>query len=102
MYIMSIYTEWLKSRSSRRVNLNRPGECPYFWQKEQYLVRWLIAFLLTLLCPECSRTLYSFSADGWPKRQCRWWVLVLLVVAAVSEEGSIYSLAGVFLLLCNG
>jgi len=64
MYIMSTYTKWLKLRSLQRVNLNRPGERPYFWQKEQYLVRWLIAFLLTSLCLERLRTLYSFSANG--------------------------------------
>jgi hypothetical protein len=63
MYIMSIYTEWLKSRSSRRVNLNWPRERLYFWQKEQYLVRWSITLLLTSLCLERLRTLYSFSAD---------------------------------------
>ena len=59
----------------------------------------LLEFLANL---ECLRTLYSYLADGWPKRRCRRWVLVLLAVAAVSEESSIYSLAGVFLLPCNG
>ena len=44
----------------------------------------------------------GFSADRWSKRQCRRWVLVLLAVAAVYKEGSIYSLTGVFLLLYNG
>ena len=59
----------------------------------------LLEFLANL---ECLRTLYSYLADGWPKRRCRRWILVLLAVAAVRKEGSIYSLTGVFLLPCNG
>ena len=59
----------------------------------------LLEFLANL---ECLRTLYSFLANRWLKRRYRRWILVLLAVAAVSEEGSICSLAGVFLLLYNG
>ena len=59
----------------------------------------LLEFLANL---ECLRTLYSYLVDGWPKRRCRRWVLVLLAVVAVRKEGSIRSLAGVFLLPCNG
>ena len=59
----------------------------------------LLEFLANL---ECLRTLYSYLVDGWPKQQYRRWILVLLAVAAVSEEGSICSLAGVFLLPYNG
>ena len=59
----------------------------------------LLEFLANL---ECLKTLYSYLVDGWPKRRCRRWILVLLAVAAVSEEGSICSLTGVFLLPCNG
>ena len=59
----------------------------------------LLEFLANL---KCLRTLYSYLADGWPKRQCRRWILVLLAVAAVRREGSICSLTRVFLLPCNG
>jgi hypothetical protein len=43
MYMMSIYTEWLKSRFSllQRVNLKRKGAPAYFWHLEQYLVIFL-------------------------------------------------------------
>ena len=59
----------------------------------------LLEFLANL---ECLRTLYSYLADGWPKRRYRRWVLVLLAVVAVRKKGSICSLAGVFLLPYNG
>ena len=59
----------------------------------------LLEFLANL---ECLKTLYSYLVNGWPKRQCRRWIMVLLAVAAVSEEGSICSLARVFLLPYSG
>ena len=44
----------------------------------------LLEFLANL---ECLRTIYSFLADGWPKRRYRRWILVLLAVAAVRKVG---------------
>src|SRR5213083_1633123 len=59
IYIMSTNIEWLKSRSSCRVNLNLPGECLYFWQKEQNLVS-LSRACLVISWPEHSNSLCSF------------------------------------------
>ena len=66
-----------------------------------YKVAMAVALLEFLANLECLRTLYSYLANRWPKRQYRRWVLVLLAVVAVRNEGSICFLAGVFLLPYN-
>ena len=61
----------------------------------------------TAICKAIAVALLKFLADevptsvGWPKRWCRRWISVLLAVVAVRKEGSICSLAGVFLLPYN-
>ena len=71
MYIILIKIEQLKSESwsSYSVNLNCLGDLLCFQQQEQYLVRWLITYLLTLLWPERFSTLYSLFTDRCLKRQ---------------------------------
>ena len=71
IYIILTKIEQLKleSWSSYNINLNCLRDLPCFQQQEQYLVRQLITCLLTLLQLEYSSTLYSLSANRYPKRR---------------------------------
>ena len=71
IYIILTNIEQLKleSWSFYKVNLNYLGDLPYFQQQEQYLIKQLIVYLLTLLWLKYSNTLYSLSTNGCLKRR---------------------------------
>ena len=70
IYIISIIMAWLNYKSgSQSVNLNRPGDLPYFWYIIQCFVNRSIAFRSMSWSERCNKSA-NRRADGWPNR--RW------------------------------